>query len=72
MLSGAEFFYTYPNGDQIYNIAAIFLARGLTGELRHDLESLELRWFAPSELPTNLAGPITHWMVANLEAILTM
>jgi 8-oxo-dGTP diphosphatase len=69
MLSGAAYRYVYPNGDEIYNVAAIFTARGLTGELKPDHESLELRWFDTHEFPLELAGPITRWIVRNLEAL---
>jgi 8-oxo-dGTP pyrophosphatase MutT (NUDIX family) len=69
MLSGAEYRYVYPNGDEIYNVAAIFTARGLTGELNHDHESLELRWFVTNELPLELAGPVTRWIAGNLEPL---
>jgi 8-oxo-dGTP pyrophosphatase MutT (NUDIX family) len=71
MVSGREYFYTYPNGDQIYNVGAIYVARGLTGELRCDHESLELRWFDPTNLPTDLSGPITRFIVANFERIIS-
>ncbi len=70
MLSGQDYFYTYPNGDQIYNVGAVFVARGITGQLISDFESLELRWFDPNALPTNRAGPITQWITANLQRIL--
>jgi 8-oxo-dGTP pyrophosphatase MutT (NUDIX family) len=66
VLSGAEFFFAYPNGDQIYNVGAVFVARAWHGELRMDAESLELRWFAPHQLPSDLAGPITRWIAAYL------
>jgi 8-oxo-dGTP pyrophosphatase MutT (NUDIX family) len=71
VLSGSDYFYTYPNGDQIFNVAAIYVARGFSGHLRMDHESLELRWFKPDDLPTDLAGPITRWVVEHLEGILT-
>ena len=71
VLSGADFFYTYPNGDQIYNLAAIYVARGFSGSLRMDHESLELRWFDSGSLPTDLAGPVTRWVVEHLEGILS-
>jgi hypothetical protein len=58
--------YVYPNGDQIYNVAAIFLARGASGTLQPDHESLELGWFAADSLPSPLVGPITRWMAAQL------
>jgi 8-oxo-dGTP pyrophosphatase MutT (NUDIX family) len=67
VLSGAEYRFTYPNGDEIYNVAAIFTARGLTGELNPDVESLELHWFDTNALPLELAGPVTRWIVRNLD-----
>jgi 8-oxo-dGTP pyrophosphatase MutT (NUDIX family) len=72
MLSGKEFFFTYPNGDQIYNVSAVYVAREISGELRLDVESFELCWCEPDQLPNDLAGPITEWIVANLERILKM
>jgi 8-oxo-dGTP pyrophosphatase MutT (NUDIX family) len=72
MLSGKEFFFTYPNGDQIYNVSAVYIARGISGDLCSDLEGLELHWFATNDLPTDDTGPIKHWIVANLERILKM
>ena len=69
MLSGATYRFTYPNGDEIYNVGAVFVARSLTGELRANAESLELQWFAPSEIPLELAGPITRWVVDHLETL---
>ena len=72
VLSGQEFFFTYPNGDQIYNVSAVYIARGIAGELRSDSESLELHWCKPDQFPNDLAGPITRWIVTNLERILDM
>ena len=72
MLSGKEFFFTYPNGDQIYNISAVYVAREISGELRTDSESLDLRWDEFDQLPSNLAGPIMRWIAINFEQILKM
>jgi 8-oxo-dGTP pyrophosphatase MutT (NUDIX family) len=72
MLSGKEFFFTYPNGDQIYNVSAVYVARGLSGDLCSDHEALELRWFEMDDLPTDDTGPIKRWIVSNLERILNM
>jgi 8-oxo-dGTP pyrophosphatase MutT (NUDIX family) len=72
MLSGKEFFFTYPNGDQMYNVSAVYFARGISGELRMDSESLELHWYELDDLPHNMAGPITRWIVSNLERILNL
>lgn len=72
MLSGKEFFFTYPNGDQIYNISAVYVAREISGELRTDSESLDLRWYEFDQLPSNLARPIMRWIAINFEQILKM
>jgi 8-oxo-dGTP pyrophosphatase MutT (NUDIX family) len=72
MLSGKEFFYTYPNGDQIYNVSAVYVAREISGDLCSDHEGLELRWFETNDLPTDDTGPIKRWIVSNFEQILKM
>jgi 8-oxo-dGTP pyrophosphatase MutT (NUDIX family) len=72
VLSGQEFFFTYPNGDQIYNVSAVYIARGITGILCPDHECLELRWFEINDLPSDDTGPIKRWVVANLEQVLKM
>ncbi len=55
LFSGARFFYEYPNGDQIFNAAAVFLCRETTGTLRLDAdESSELRFFDLSGIPSDL------------------
>jgi 8-oxo-dGTP pyrophosphatase MutT (NUDIX family) len=72
MLSGKEFYFVYPNGDQIYNVSAVYIARGISGDLRTDSESLELRWLEMNDLPTDDTGPIKRWIAANLERILKM
>ena len=72
VLSGQEFFFTYPNGDQIYNVSVVYVARGIAGELRIDHESLELHWCKLDQFPNDLAGPITRWIAINLERILDM
>jgi 8-oxo-dGTP pyrophosphatase MutT (NUDIX family) len=70
MLSGKEFFFSYPNGDQIFMVSAVYVARGISGELCSDHEGLELRWFDMNDLPTDETGPIKRWIETNLERIL--
>jgi 8-oxo-dGTP pyrophosphatase MutT (NUDIX family) len=72
MLSGKEFFFIYPNGDQIYNVSAVYIARGISGNLCSDHEGLELRWFEINGLPSDDTGPIKRWIASNLERILKM
>ena len=41
----------WSNGDQAHTVGAYYLAEIIKGEPRTDAESLELRFFDPSELP---------------------
>jgi 8-oxo-dGTP pyrophosphatase MutT (NUDIX family) len=61
VFSGPGFFYTYPNGDQVHNVTAAYIAAEYTGELRADqTETSEVRFFALDELPADdqIAPPI--------------
>ena len=50
--SDERFAVTYPNGDQMKYISTLFLCRVVGGTLCADgEESLELRYFAPNNLP---------------------
>lgn len=61
LTSGADFFYTYPNGDQVYFVSARFVTREVWGELKADgLETLELRYFALDDLPPVTVNDQTH------------
>ncbi|MGR9047851.1 NUDIX hydrolase [Halobacillus faecis] len=53
--SGEDFFYQYPNGDEVFNVIACFVASEIRGELRaDDEETLELRYFSRESLPENI------------------
>ncbi len=55
VLSGPDCFYEYPNGDQVYSVAAVYVATAWHGEPRSDrAEVQELRFFAPQQLPRPL------------------
>jgi len=50
--SDPDFWYTYPNGDQLKVVSALFRVRVTGGQLQADgVESLELRFFPPDALP---------------------
>ena len=50
--SGPHYNHTYPNGDRIHNVVAIYLALGVEGKLRPDPdEGLELQYFGIRDLP---------------------
>ena len=60
VLSGKETFRTYPNGDQLYDITAIFIIDKYKGDLMIDnKETKGLSWFSVENLPKNLS-PMTE------------
>jgi 8-oxo-dGTP pyrophosphatase MutT (NUDIX family) len=60
MLSGKKYFFEYPNGDQIYNVGAVYVSRNWTGIPKADgLEGSEVTFFALDEVPT-VHGSMTH------------
>ena len=44
----------YPNGDEVYYTDVIYLVQEYSGELEHDEESTELKWFPVNQLPENI------------------
>lgn len=55
ILSGKNLYYKYPNGDEVYNVICVYIAEGISGELAiNDGESLDLKYFPITELPSNL------------------
>ncbi|MBQ7645746.1 MAG: NUDIX hydrolase [Clostridia bacterium] len=66
LFSGKDFYFKYPNGDELYSVAAVYLAEGVSGELKiSDGESLELRFFGKDDLPflESRAKTIIEWMI---------
>jgi 8-oxo-dGTP pyrophosphatase MutT (NUDIX family) len=60
MLSGKKYFFEYPNGDQIYNVGAVYVSRNWTGMPKADrLEGSEVKFFALDEVPS-VHGSMTH------------
>jgi len=52
VLSGPEYFFVYPNGDQMHRVIILFEAIGVKGELRiNDGGSRELKFFPLNALP---------------------
>jgi 8-oxo-dGTP pyrophosphatase MutT (NUDIX family) len=58
VFGGADGFrFVYPNGDRIETTVVVFECRVLGGELGgRDDETIELRYFAPDEMPPLAAG----------------
>jgi 8-oxo-dGTP pyrophosphatase MutT (NUDIX family) len=54
LFSGKQFAFIYPNGDQVFNVTAIYIARHYSGELRIDNEeTLALQFFSLFNLPSS-------------------
>lgn len=59
VFSGPELYYRYPNGDEVYNVSAVYISRDWAGDFQPDPgETRELRFFAPDGLPANISPPV--------------
>ena len=58
VFSGPELYYVYPNGDEIYNISIVYLARNTRGEPRLNEEHTEWGWFAAGDIPAEISPPV--------------
>ena len=64
LCSGPEFAHTYPNGDRIDQVAAVYQALEVDGDPRAgEQESLEVRYFALDGLPSPLE-PLSERLLA--------
>ncbi len=60
VFSGPEYFYIYPNKDQTDTVIVLYRAKGVKGVPRiHDGESLDLRFFHYTHLPSPLEARTT-------------
>ena len=67
LLMGPEFFVTYPHGDEVHNVTALYRARVPSGtRVTGDTESLRSEFFLVDALPTPIAGPVTRAALAFL------
>ena len=66
LFSGPDFYFKYPNGDELYSVVALFLAEGVYGEMKiTDGESYKLKFFGKEEIPTleSRAEKIIEWLI---------
>lgn len=66
LFSGNDFYFKYPNGDELYSVVALYLARDVKGLMMiHDGESDNLKYFSKKELPTleSRAEKIVEWLI---------
>jgi 8-oxo-dGTP pyrophosphatase MutT (NUDIX family) len=67
VLSGPEFFFVYPNGDQVYTVIVLYQAIEVEGDLHiNDDESKELKYFNLDFLPEleSRAENVVKWLRA--------
>ncbi len=56
--SGPELFYEYPNGDQVYNVSIIYMARGVSGNISLNQEHTAWQYFADEDIPLLNPSPL--------------
>jgi 8-oxo-dGTP pyrophosphatase MutT (NUDIX family) len=69
VLSGSEYYFVYPNGDELHTVIVLFEALKVSGELSiNDDESNELRYFNLSFLPIleSRAQAVIRWYQRNI------
>ena len=58
VFSGPDLHYSYPHGDEVYHVAAAYLCRDFSGDLRPDgSESQDARFFPIEDLPSDINPP---------------
>jgi 8-oxo-dGTP pyrophosphatase MutT (NUDIX family) len=58
IFSGPDFFYEYPNGDQVYDVCVVYIVKSFKGEIRaDDKEGHALKFFPLNHLPANINQP---------------
>lgn len=67
VFSGPDYYFQYPNGDEIYTVIHLYIAKKVSGILEmKDGESLNLTYFSKNELPDNMEKR-TKTLLENLE-----
>lgn len=55
IFSGSDFYHEYPNGDQVYSVAAVYIVYGIKEEIKPDQKEISrVAYFSFDELPQHL------------------
>lgn len=77
VFSGEELYNKYPNGDEVYNVANVYLCEDYSGTLNLDpSETLQVQFFPLTQLPADtLVNPpdriVFDWLRLHLPNILS-
>jgi 8-oxo-dGTP pyrophosphatase MutT (NUDIX family) len=71
VFSGPEFYYKYPNGDEVYNVSVVYSSHDWFGEVKLNDEHTEWRWFAMDAIPDPLSPPIKPIIAQFKRSLLT-
>lgn len=66
VFSGKDFYFKYPNDDELYSVVVLYLANDVSGELKiTDGESFKLEYFSKNDLPNleSRAKVIMDWLI---------
>ena len=58
VFSAPEFYYKYPNGDEVHNVSIVYVSHDWCGEIELIRKHTEWKWFAMSDLPDDISPPI--------------
>jgi 8-oxo-dGTP pyrophosphatase MutT (NUDIX family) len=58
VFSGPQLYYQYPNGDEVYNVSAVYIGREISGEVKTNREHHEFAYFEPQKLPEQISPPV--------------
>lgn len=68
VFSGNDFYFKYPNSDELYSVIALYLVKDFKGDLKiTDSESFDLKFFKKTDLPNleSRAKKIISWLIEN-------
>lgn len=57
--SGKEFYYKYPDGNEVYNVTATYICKKYYGEIVVEVtEGKEVKFFDIENIPLNISPPV--------------
>ncbi|QCR32556.1 NUDIX hydrolase [Lysinibacillus sp. SGAir0095] len=71
VFSGKDYYCKIENGDEFYSVTAVFLTKSVSGDLRLNQESKELKYFSPLRLPENIKHEYKGFITPYIEEIVS-